>query len=109
MQRELDDDGGKEARKHVPKFANHLDGCLSEDEADINGTISFQKVYRVIGGRAKLSGDEVVGQRESIAWGLRRRCRSEGVLVKVSFQVGVWLAARFCCTLLGGRGTGSIT
>jgi len=48
MHRELDDDGGKEARKHVPKFANHLDGCLSEDEAGINRTISCSGVRRCV-------------------------------------------------------------
>jgi hypothetical protein len=26
MQRELDDDGGKEARKHIPKFADRVRG-----------------------------------------------------------------------------------
>lgn len=36
MHRELDDDGGKEARKHVPKFADHLGGCLCGNEAGIN-------------------------------------------------------------------------
>jgi len=73
MHRELGDDGGKEARKHVPKFADHLDGCLSENEADINGIISFQNVYRGIRRRVKLPRDEVVGQRESFAWGLRTK------------------------------------
>lgn len=32
MQRELDDDGGKEARKHIPKFADHRDCCYAKTE-----------------------------------------------------------------------------
>lgn len=43
MHKELDDDGGKEARKHVPKFANHLDGCLSEDKQISMGQYRFRR------------------------------------------------------------------
>lgn len=84
---------GQGGAQHVPVFGHHVGG-IDESRLGRDGATG-----EIEAGDATRSWRQKLVDKSRRVMAVDERDRwLRGVLVKVSFQVGVWLAGRFCCT-----------